>query len=575
MDTVNSAADTAPDDSASLDALVGELRRGEETWGAMSLSARRDLLAALSEAVREHAGEWVDAACAIKRLDPGSPLVGEEWISGPYALLGGIGALSATLAALASGRSPVDGFRLSRAPGDRVAVRVLPHGPFDRLLLHGFRAEVWSEPGVTAGRLKETAGLGQRTPEETGGVGLVLGAGNILSIAPLDTLYELFAHNRVVLLKLNPVTDPLLPVLTKVFARFVELGLVRIVTGGVDLGAAAVAHPGIGHVHITGSVRSHDTIVFGPGEEGRERQARGEALLDKPITSELGGVSPTIVVPGKWSKRDLAYQAEHLVTQKLHNNGYNCIASQVLVLSEDWPQKDDFLGALRAAFAAAPPRPAYYPGSDDRCRAAVRDHPGTAERVAGGSRVLLEVPADGDVAFTEEYFAPVLAVTSLPGRGREFLDRAAAFADERLSGTLGANVVAHPRTIRALGADFTHFVAALRYGTVAVNAWTGVGYLTARATWGAFPGHTLRDVQSGIGTVHNGLLLDGTERTVVHGPFRPFPRSVLTGLFALSPRPPWFVTHRTAATTGRRLTAFAGRPSWTGLPGIFASALRG
>lgn len=566
---------TAHDESTSLDTLVEELRRGEETWAAMSLSARRDLLRVLSEAVREHAREWVDTACAIKRLDPGSHLAGEEWLSGPYALLSGIGALSETLAALAAGRSPLDGVRLSEAPGNRVAARVLPHNLFDRLLLNGFRAEVWSEPGMTAEQLRGSAGLGQRTPTETGGVGLVLGAGNILSIAPLDTLYELFAHNRVVLLKLNPVTDPLLPVLTKVFARFVELGLVRIVTGGVDLGSAAVAHPGIAHVHITGSVKSHDAIVFGPGEEGRERQARGEARLAKPISSELGGVSPTIVVPGKWSKRDLAFQAEHIATQKLHNNGYNCIASQVLVVSDDWPQKDEFLLALRGAFAAATARPAYYPGSDDRCRAALADHPGTGERIAGGSRVLLTVPAQGDIAFTEEYFAPVLAVTALPGQGREFLDRAAAFVNERLSGTLGANVVAHPRTIRRLGDGFTRFVAGLHYGTVAVNAWTGVGYLTARATWGAFPGHTLQDAQSGIGIVHNGLLLGGAERTVVRGPFRPFPRSVLTGQFTLSPRPPWFVTNRTAAVTGRRLTAFAGRPGWAKLPGIFASALRG
>ncbi|MFB6831841.1 aldehyde dehydrogenase family protein [Streptomyces hydrogenans] len=569
---MNSSSDTSP----SLDTLVEELRLGEATWATLSLSARRDLLTTLSEALQRHAREWVEVACAIKRLDPASQLAGEEWISGPYALLSGIGALSATLSALDAGHSPLDGFPLSPAPGGRVAVRVLPHNVFDRLLLNGYTAHVWSEPGGTAEALRKAAGLGQRTPEETGGVGLVLGAGNILSIAPLDTLYELFAHNRVVLLKLNPITDPMLPVLSKVFAPFIELGLVRIVTGGVDFGAAAVAHRGIGHVHITGSVKSHDVIVFGPGEEGRARQARGEVLLDKPITSELGGVSPTIVVPGKWSKRDLAFQAEHVVTQKLHNNGYNCIASQVLVLSDDWAQKDDFLKALRRAFTEAVARPAYYPGSDDRCAAAVRDHPGTAKQVAEGSRVLLEdVPVGDDIAFTEEYFAPVLAVTSLPGQGRDFLDRAAAFANDRLSGTLGANVVAHPRTIRALGADFTRFIADLRYGTVAVNAWTGVGYLTARATWGAFPGHTLQDAQSGIGIVHNGLLLGGTERTVVRGPFRPFPRSVLTGRLTLSPRPPWFVTHRTAATTGRLLTAFAGRPGWAKIPGIFASALRG
>ncbi|MGW4533503.1 aldehyde dehydrogenase family protein [Nocardia sp. NPDC004340] len=390
----------------------------------------------------------------------------------------------------------------------------------------------------------------------------------------MDTVYELFAHNRVVLLKLNPITDPLLPVFEKIFARCIELGLVAIVTGGADVGHAAVTHPGIGHVHITGSVKSHDAIVFGGDAEGRARRERGETLLNKPITSELGGVSPIIVVPGKWSARDLAYQAEHIVTQKLHNNGYNCVASQVLVLSSDWDQKDAFVAALRKALANAPARSPYYPGSDDRCASALATHP-DAERLPGTGRILLDnLPAD-DVAFTEEYFGPVLAITYLPGRGRQFLDNAVEFANSRLAGTLGANIVIDPRTARELGAEFTDAITPLRYGTIAVNAWTGVGYLTARATWGAFPGHTIYDAQSGISIVHNGVLLDHTERTIVRGPFRPFPRSILTREFTLSPRPPWFVTNRTAATTGRKLAEFAADPTWAKLPAIFASALRG
>ncbi|MGF0175702.1 hypothetical protein ACQF36_36055 [Streptomyces sp. Marseille-Q5077] len=117
--------------------------------------------------------------------------------------------------------------------------------------------------------------------------------------------------------------------------------------------------------------------------------------------------------------------------------------------------------------------------------------------------------------------------------------------------------------------------AELRYGTVALNAWTGVGHLTATATWGAFPGHTLDDVQSGVGVVHNALLLDGPERTVVRGPFRPAPRSFLHGEPVMSPKPPWLVTNRTAATTGRLLADFAAAPRWSALPRIFASALRG
>lgn len=148
-------------------------------------------------------------------------------------------------------------------------------------------------------------------------------------------------------------------------------------------------------------------------------------------------------------------------------------------------------------------------------------------------------------------------------------------ANQSLHGTLGANILAHPTTIQQLGWRFQESIARLRYGTVAVNAWTGVGFLTARATWGAFPGHPLEDIQSGRGVVNNALLIDDTERTVVYGPFRPAPRSLRHGELSLTPKPAWFVSNKTAATTGRLLTKFTYRPSWRRMPAIFASALRG
>lgn len=108
-----------------------------------------------------------------------------------------------------------------------------------------------------------------------------------------------------------------------------------------------------------------------------------------------------------------------------------------------------------------------------------------------------------------------------------------------------------------------------------MNTWTGVAYLVTRAAWGAAPGHTLDDVQSGIGMVHNSMLFDKAQKAVVRAPFRPFPRGVRHGSFWLSPRPPWFVTNKTAATTTKRLTYYAADGKVTRLAGIFASALRG
>ena len=174
-------------------------------------------------------------------------------------------------------------------------------------------------------------------------------------------------------------------------------------------------------------------------------------------------------------------------------------------------------------------------------------------------------------------FGAALAVTTLPG-GRDaasWLDAAVAFCNDHLMGTLGANVLAHPRTLRQLGSRFEDAVAALRYGTVAVNTWSGVGFGLPQAVWGAFPGHARSDVQSGVGKVHNALLFDRPQKTVVTGPFAPFPRSVLLGERHMTPTPPWFVTNETAEATMRRWTALVTDPSPARLPALLASALRG
>jgi acyl-CoA reductase-like NAD-dependent aldehyde dehydrogenase len=562
-------------DRGAFDEPIAELGEGAAAWAATSLAKRAELLAAVHASIATQARRWALTARDIKGLDADSPLVGEEWSTGPYATLLAVGSLAATVAGLAAGRSPLADTRFGTAPDDRLTVPVLPHTPHEALLMHGFRAEVWLQPGVTADQARRSAGLGELTPTASGGVGLVLGAGNITAIPPLDVLYEIVAHNRAVLLKLNPVLQNMMSTYQSALRPLVDADLLRIVQGGAAVGEYLAHHEGIAHVHLTGNAATHDVIVYGPGPEGRKRQAAGTPLLRKEITSELGGVSPVIIVPGAWSRRDLQYQAEHVATQRLHNGGYNCIAAQAVVLSADWPQKTAFLTELRAAMARAPERPAWYPGSDNRMDAAASAYP-AAERIAGGTRLLIDIPVDQDASVLEttEFFAPVLGVIELPGTGQAFLDTAVDTVNRDFVGTLGANVLIDPSQIKNLGAGFRDAIAKLRYGTIAINCWTGIGFITPTATWGAFPGNTLDDVGSGIGIVHNALLIESAERTVVTGPFRPFPRSIAHGEFALFPKPPWFVTARSAQKTGRLLAGFAAKPSWLKLAAVFGSAFK-
>jgi hypothetical protein len=96
-------------------------------------------------------------------------------------------------------------------------------------------------------------------------------------------------------------------------------------------------------------------------------------------------------------------------------------------------------------------------------------------------------------------------VVQLLGVGATFLDAAVEFSNTRLQGTLGANIIANPRTLQELGPRLDDAITALRYGCIGVNCWTGLGFLVARATWGAFPPSPGEEVTSGNGVVHNAL----------------------------------------------------------------------
>src|SRR5690606_14054243 len=131
----------------------------------------------------------------------------------------------------------------------------------------------------------------------------------------------------------------------------IEPGFLRITTGSGDVGAYLTNHEGIDHVHITGAEATFDAIVWGAGSTPQARAAvtrrkrDGRPLLRKPITAELGGVSPIVVVPGRWTGAALRFRAEHSATMRLQNSGHNCIAGQVVLISRDWPQRAAFLAA--------------------------------------------------------------------------------------------------------------------------------------------------------------------------------------------------------------------------------------
>lgn len=551
-----------PESSRSdVDASLKRLAQHKQGWLKIPLNARLSYLERCMAQVRATAESWVSAACSVKGLDPNSEIAGEEWLSGPFAVLRYLRLLKRTF-------SSQSALPQRQGPTRQAVVQTFPSDLYDRLLFRGITAQVWGQPGQP---------LIQQWPlAQDYGVALVLGAGNISSIGPLDVLHQLFVENRVVILKMNPISAAIGPWIEKAFASLKEDGFFEIAYGGADLGAYLCQHSEVDAVHITGAQQTHDVIVWGSDSEQAQRKAVGSPQLCKPITSELGGVTPILVVPGQWSEGELAFQARHVASMVTHNASFNCAAAQVLVLSKEWVQRERFLDLIRQQLRQTPPRLAYYPGAQDQYRSFLEHYP-TAE-VLGQVRegcipwtLIPDVPhRAGEYALTTEAFCGLLAEVSLDheiigdqDQAQTFMETAAVFVNDCLYGTLSCTVLIDPTTQRRLQSDLEQMIAQLRYGSVGVNIWSGTLFAMPEIPWGAFPGSTLDNIGSGLGTVHNVSLLQTPQKSVVFAPFY------------IWPTPVWFSEHRTLRSVGRRLVAFEARPSWRTLLGVITAAVGG
>ncbi|HEU4407163.1 MAG TPA: aldehyde dehydrogenase family protein [Polyangiaceae bacterium] len=551
-----------PTPEADVDRALERLSARKDAWVKTSLDERKALLRSVIEGFGEVARAWVEGGCRLKGIAPGDPLAGEEWLAGPVTSLRNARMLLDALEQGGRPRLP----KVERRPDGQAVARVFPADLRDRLLLGGFRAEVWLEPGAepTQGRIYREKGT-------VGRVCLVLGAGNVSSIPPMDTLYKLFVEDEVVLLKMNPVNEHVGPRLERAFRRLVDEGFFAVVYGGAEVGSYCASHPLVDTLHVTGSDRTYDAIVWGHDEAERARRKRsGERRNERPFSAELGCVTPVLVVPGPWSDADLDFQAKHVASMVAQNGSFNCNAAKVLVTASNWDRRDAFLAKLERALAQTAPRKAYYPGAESRYQAFLDRYPRAKVLGARGEGIVPWTllpgvpPKKGEYALTNEAFCGVLAETSLnTGNARDFLAEAVPFANESCWGTLSCTLLVDGKTSTQYAAELDRAVAGLRYGGIGVNAWPGAIYGLVSPTWGAYPGHPPEDIQSGAGVVHNAFLLDRPQKSVLYAPFR------------INPKPAWFADHKNLAALGERLFAFETSPSWGRFASVAAAGLKG
>ena len=456
------------------------------------------------------------------------------------------------------------------APDGRLRVQVFPASAFDRITFPQTTAEIWMQPGVTRDVLVAGQAAAYADPAAHAGTALVLAAGNVASLGPRDVLSKLFVEGKVVVMKANPVNDYLVPHWRRALAALIDVGVLRIVDGGAEVGRYLTGHARIDEVHITGSDKTYDAVVFGRGPDGARRKEADEPVLDKPVTAELGNVSPVIVVPGRWSIAELLYQAEHVATMLVNNAGFNCISARVVVTHADWPQREAFLGALTQTLAGITTRRAYYPGAAERREAFVAAHPEAEEYGSGPDDALPWTFIRGvppgqtrDICFNVESFCR-------PG-GRDGLDRPFGggirrrrhgVLQRRRLGHAGGHPHSQPLVPEGRGRGRERRSGRGR-PALRLHRRERLARLVVRHgldELGGVPGHARTDIQSGTGVVGNSAMFDRPQKSVVRGPFRS------------RPKPPWFATAADSYDVMRRFVAFEAEPSAAKIPGLLLAA---
>jgi len=484
---------------------------------------------------------------------------GEEWIGGPFACIYAIQYFIETI-------QNNDELDKSKYDDSNKSYKVFPTKNIEKLLFPFLEGEIRFGKNLNFDQINEYRGFANRFEKNDPKITLVLGAGNVSSIPVLDALFHMIAYKSVIYLKLNPVNDYLLPIFTQVFEPFITRGFMIITEGDMEASQYLTQHDGFQQTHLTGSNYTYENIVYGKTLSDKERSLKTYPKVNKkPITSELGNVTPIIVHPGNWSRSEIKHQAKKIVTAKLNNSGFNCIAAQVIVLPKDWKHTEKLKREIKYYLNKIGDTTSYYPGATENLNELIDTNNYEQINKLTCSTPFLVSDLDLEKQYgNEEVWSTALYFKEIPYKSYEnYATAAIDYVNNELWGNLGVTVLIKNHNRKANKLILKSYVDNLNYGTVAINEWSALGFVIPTLPWGGYPGNKDNDIQSGQGYVHNSLLFESPQKGIVYSKFR------------LSPLidPPWFVTNKRAHRIFKHLTYYQATKSKINLVKLIFSTL--
>ena len=227
-------------------------------------------------------------------------------------------------------------------------------------------------------------------PQPKGVVGIMAPWNYPIQLALMPVVDAIGAGNRVVV-KPSEHTPRCAALIAEILAAALGADVALTVQGGADVAADFSAQPW-GHLVFTGGT-----------ETGRLVMAAAAKNLT-PLTLELGGKCPALVLPGA----SLARAAKTILNAKAVNAGQTCVAPDtVLLLGHSIA---DFLAAARATGITTAETDVINPRQQARLAALCEG----ASLTALGPDFSVATAPDHHPLHQEEIFGPVLALREMP-----------------------------------------------------------------------------------------------------------------------------------------------------------------